>query len=250
MIRAIGSIEQLVNLPLTFSFVGYSESARQGEIINWFQLARAVWQRSELNLSPSQPHVRLRSGLCTNGYFNCSRLLAYPNVAFVLARELADTMQPWLTGRRVDWVVGSSYAAVVFSSFVALHLGCRHAFTEKVNDESRDGQVLRRFAFGPDEAVLNIEELTVTKRTPLQVANAIAAAHDFPAQLLPTVGALVYRPSSFNPEPDGPNVVALVRTRVQSWRPEECPYCRVGSPAIAEAKDMWDALYSSAGESS
>lgn len=245
----VKSVRELAEMPLSFSFAGLSDAERQAEILHWFHLAGAAWRRSEVDLRPGLPHVRLRSGLCTNGYFNCSLLLSYPNVAFVLAREVAEMVYRWLPEGRVDWVVGSSYAAVAFSNLVALHLGCRHAFTEKVSDPNRDGQVLRRFSFGPDEIVLDVEELTVTKRTPLQVARAVADAHGHPVKLLPQVGALVFRPPSFNPEPEGPLVVAPVYVRVQSWEPEHCPYCAVGSQVIGEAKDMWPQLLSSVKES-
>jgi orotate phosphoribosyltransferase len=239
----IESLEKLRQLPLGFTFNGLTKLERQDELLHWFRLARAVWQRSELNLDPAKPHVRLRTGLCTNGYFNCSKLLQYPNVAYVLARELANELRPWLGQRWVDWVVGSAYAAITFSHLVALHLGCRHAYTEKLGNGSRDGQILRRFSFESGETVLDVEELTVTKRTPLQVAEAVAAAHSFKVSLLPHVGSLVFRPGSFNPEPEGPHIVTLVNTRVLNWSPQTCPYCEVGSPIIDEAKDIWVQLY-------
>ena len=53
MAPVIESLEKLRQLPLGFTFNGLTKLERQDELLHWFRLARAVWQRSELNLDPA-----------------------------------------------------------------------------------------------------------------------------------------------------------------------------------------------------
>ena len=98
-------------------------------ILSWFALADAYWGYEGEPLS-TKPHAELTSGLCSNGYFDCPRLLSYPNVAEILGRTLALTLKA--SGvPRVDWVVSSAYSAITFGHEVAKALGARFANVEK-----------------------------------------------------------------------------------------------------------------------
>jgi hypothetical protein len=44
----------------------------QEEILSWFDLFDAAWVH---NGDPKMPHAELASGLCSNAYFNCPKIL-------------------------------------------------------------------------------------------------------------------------------------------------------------------------------
>jgi len=68
-----------------------------------FKEKRACWIHSG---DPAEPHVELSSGLCSNAYFNCSRVLCDPILVEELARLLGNKLkQAGIEDSFPDWVV-------------------------------------------------------------------------------------------------------------------------------------------------
>ena len=89
----------------------------------------AVWFY-EGEPSADRPHAELTSGLCSNGFADCLRILRYPNIAEILGLQLARLLRK--SGiDRVDWVVSSSYAAITFGHEVAKALRAVFMLAEK-----------------------------------------------------------------------------------------------------------------------
>jgi hypothetical protein len=51
-------------------------------ILTWLDWADAVWMHDG---DPEKPHAELTSDLCSNGFFDCMRVLCLPNVNEILA---------------------------------------------------------------------------------------------------------------------------------------------------------------------
>ena len=133
---------------------------------------------------------------------------------------------------RVDWVVGSPYAAITFSYELARQLDARHGFAEK--DPKNPKQMIwnpSRFPIPANAVVLQCEELITTLGTTLEVREAITKGNPNPVHLLPIVAAAVYRPAHFG-DCDPVTVVALIEREVKSWKPDECPLCKQGSEPL------------------
>jgi len=47
------------------------------EILQWFDLFDAYWSHDG---DPKKPHAELTSGMCSNGFFDCWRVLCHPNL--------------------------------------------------------------------------------------------------------------------------------------------------------------------------
>src|SRR3989338_5360575 len=86
----------------------------QEEILDLFELCDAVWFHDG---DPEKPHTELISGMCSNGYFDCQRVLRYPNLAEILASQLIKLLEDKI--EKPDWVIGSAYAAITFSYEIA-----------------------------------------------------------------------------------------------------------------------------------
>lgn len=212
------------------------------DILRWFENEDAYWIY-EGEPSPEKAHAELTSGLCSNGFLDCLLVLRYPNVAEILGRQLARHRQAGGWAKQVDWVVSSSYAAITFGHEVAKALGAIFMLVEKdPADPKGKRMVWRRMTIPAGAKVLQIEELITTSGTFKEVRRAVEEGQpNDPVDFIPTVGVLVHRPPKLSVEYDGRRVIALIEKEIQAFKPEECPYCKVGSPRY-RPKTHWDKL--------
>lgn len=208
---------------------------------NWFERVEGVWVYKGPPAA-SRPHAQLSSGLCSDGYFDCPRLLSFPNIAEILAVALAYKLRTLDSGLNVDWVVSSAYSAITYGHEVAKALGARFANVEKdPSDPAQKKMLWRRMSIPPGETVLQVEELVTTWGTTQQVREAVEYGNDTNVQFLPVVATLVLRPTDLQAMHTEHNVVALLEKEVHTWKPPECPYCAVGSKAL-KPKAHWAEL--------
>lgn len=213
----------------------------QEQILEWFQWADAYWGY-EGEPSPQKPHAELSSGLCSNGYFDCPRLLSYPEVAEVLGTEAAFRLRA-MTNGRIDWVVSSAYSAITFGHEVAKALEARFANVEKdPADPAQKRMLWRRLSMPPDSKVLQAEELITTVGISDEVRRAVQEGNEAKNLifLFPIV-ALVHRPPSLAEAALRRNIVALVEKEIWAVPPSECPLCKAGSPRF-KPKTHWAEL--------
>jgi orotate phosphoribosyltransferase len=209
------------------------------EILKWFDVYDAVWVYDSTD--PKAPHAELHSGKCSNGFFDCMRVLRNPKLceifAFQLARELKEAGI-----KKVDWVIGSPYAAITFSHEVAKAFGAIHAFPEK-DPSDIDGKkmVWRRMQIPKDAIVLQAEELVTTSDTFREVRRAVTMGNVEPINWLYAVGALIHRPPKLPVNYDGIGIVSLVEVEIWAVEQKDCPLCAIGSPRY-RPKTNWDKL--------
>lgn len=213
-------------------------SLTEERLLAWFEWANAFWFY-EGDPLPDKPHAELTSGLCSNGYFNCPALLAFPNATEVLGRQLAIVLQSHGIGK-VDWVVSSSYSAITFGHEVAKALHARFGYTEKDPQDAKR-QIWNRFEIPKGARVLQIEELITTRQTTREVRRAVEAGNPDPIEFLPLIGTLVLRPANLAAEKAKGDLVALVEKEIWAKKPEECLLCKVGSPRY-KPKAHWAEL--------
>lgn len=210
------------------------------EILHWFDLGDAAWVHDG---DPKKPHAQLTSGLCSNGYFDCPRVLKYPNIAEIFANQLVrGLMNAGLDLGKVNWVVGSAYAAITFSYEVARLLGVIHGFVEKdPADQTGKKMVWRRMSIPANSWVLQVEELITTSGTFREVRRAIEEGNGEPVNFLPFVAALVHRPPKLPADYGDIKVIALLEKEIWVSDPKECPLCQAGSVRLGP-KTHWAEL--------
>lgn len=116
-------------------------------------------------------HFRLTSGLHSNGYMQCARVLQYPEHAAALGRALADLVRPLAP----EAVLSPALGGLIIGHEVARGLGVRAMFAERV-----DGALALRRGFGlaAAERVLVVEDVVTTggsTRETMEVARAAGA---------------------------------------------------------------------------
>lgn len=170
-------------------------------------------------------HFELSSGLHSDCYVQCARLLMEPRDAeragIAFAQKLGEARAS------IDVVVGPALGAVVWAHEVARALGVRALFTERVDGE----MCLRRgFELAPAERVLVVEDALTTGRS---ARETIAVVEALGARVV-HVGSIVDRSGSGGrPFADeGLPFTALAEVRAKTWQPEACPLCARGDRAI------------------
>jgi len=205
-------------------------------VLSIFEACDAVWFHDG---NPKSPHAKLASGLCSNGYFNCSKVLKYPEYCHSLAYQLVMKLKT--NGmKRVDWVVGPAYGAITLSFEVARIIGAIHAFTEK-DPRSPKKMLWSRFQIPKGSRVLQIEDAVATGETLQNVRRVINESNKAKVKFLQIVGTIVHRPVKLPTEYCGIKVVALIEKEIPVFKPQECPLCKAGSPRY-RPKAHWKEL--------
>jgi orotate phosphoribosyltransferase len=164
-------------------------------------------------------HFILTSGLHSDTYFQCARVLQYPWHAEALCRDIADHFR----GGRIEAVVSPAVGGIIVGQEIARQLHVRSIFTERV-----DGKMtLRRgFAIRQGENVLVAEDVTTTGGSVKEVMNVARTA----GGEVTAVTGMVDR--SGGKASFGVPYFSLVRMEVMNFPPDDCPLCRAGSAAV------------------
>ena len=169
-------------------------------------------------------HFLLSSGLHSDRYLQCALVLAQPGAAEQLGKALAAT-----SAVKPDLVLSPAMGGLMIGHEVARAFGVRHYFTERVDGT----MVLRRgFALKPGEKVIVVEDVVTTGKSTKEVFEVIRAS-----------GANVMGALSIIDRTDGePDLrapySALWKVSIPTWKPEECPLCKTGVPAIKPGSRM------------
>ena len=160
-------------------------------------------------------HFRLSSGLHSDRYLQCARLLMWPRRAEQAGRDLGDSLRGF--GARV--VVSPALGGVVIGQETARALDVRAMFVER-----KDGAfALRRgFALEAGEPAVVVEDVFTTGKSTREAASAVEAA----GARVVAVGSIVDRgaPKDAFAVP----ARSLLSLSVPSWPETECPLCARG----------------------
>lgn len=164
-------------------------------------------------------HFKLSSGRHSGNYLQCALILQYPEIAEKLARAVAAKF----AGTKIDLVVGPALGGVTFAYEVARALGVRGIFTER----NEGKMVLRRgFSIASGENVLIVEDVVTTGLSTKEVMDVVRAHGGAVA----AVASIIDR--SDTPPDYGVRFEPLARIKIDTYKPEECPLCKAGSPAV------------------
>jgi len=163
-------------------------------------------------------HFKLTSGLHSDEYCQCARVLEHPEIAGEMGKMLAG----FYADAKVDTVVSPAIGGIVIGHEVAKSLGVRSLFAERVDG----AMALRRgFKLDPGERVLIIEDVVTTGGSVKEVAELVKAAG---AELV-GFGFIMDR----SREPlnlPAPARALLEGREMVTYQPDTCPLCEAGVP--------------------
>lgn len=166
-------------------------------------------------------HFQLTSGLHSNQYFQCAKVLQYPHHAATLCASIAAHFK----NNNIDTVVAPALGGIVVGQEVGRQLDARTMFTER-----KDGtmQLRRGFEIRKGERVLVCEDVVTTGGSVVEV---IRIVHEL-GGLVVGVGYIVDRSGGrvrFDIAQGGTQYPVL-QMDVVTYKPEACPLCARGLP--------------------
>ena len=165
-------------------------------------------------------HFILTSGAHSSSYFQCAKVLQYPEYAKKLCGLIADQYK----NKNITTVAAPAVGGILVAHEVAASLNCRCIFSERENGEM---SFRRGFELTPGERVLVVEDVVTTGGSLREVVELCRRAD---AEVM-GVGFIVDRSNgkvSF-----GVPHISLLALDVQKYSPDNCPLCKEGKlPAI------------------
>jgi len=194
------------------------------------------------------PHVRLASGLHSNAYFSCPKILAVSRICDIISAQMIRQLN--LDQLGIDWVVGAALAAIPLVTAMGSQLNCCSGYVEKDDNGRLSGW---RFEIPAGARVLVANEvMTTPDGSTFQIKQTVAEKNSHPVEFIPFAAVMVHR-TEHNTLIDGTPVKPLFHFNIPTWdpSPETCPYCAAGSKAISgkiNIAQMWrDQLAQTAG---
>ena len=164
-------------------------------------------------------HFQLTSGLHSNVYLQCARVLQFPEKAETFGRAIAQKF----ADAGIQLVASPAIGGIVIGHEVARALGARFIWTEREGGE----MTLRRgFTVSPDERTLVVEDVITTGGSTRETIDALKSAG---ADVV--AAASIIDRSGGRVEVGVPRV-ALATLKVLSVEPEICDACKMGEPSV------------------
>lgn len=164
-------------------------------------------------------HFELASGLHSDRYIQCAKLLEDPGRAEAVGKLLAGVLVGEVGEGKIDLVVSPAVGGIVIGHEVARALGVRHIFAERVAGE----MTLRRgFEIASGERAVVVEDVFTTGGS---VKEVIKAVRDLGGEIA-AVASIVNRGVGVD---FGVPTAYLVRAEIENHRPADCPLCADGA---------------------
>ena len=113
-------------------------------------------------------HFILSSGLRSDQYIQCAKLLSYPKKAEIICASLTEKIKKSLS--KIDIVLSPALGGIVVGYEIAKQLNTQTIFAERIDDKL----VLRRGFFIPrDSNVLIVEDVITTGKSALECSKIV-----------------------------------------------------------------------------
>lgn len=157
-------------------------------------------------------HFLLTSGRHSDKYFQCAKVLQYPNYTEQVCTNIAEYFRDY----EIDTVLAPAMGGIIVGNEVARQLGKRSIFTER---EDKVMTLRRGFTLEPGEKVLVCEDVVTTGGSVFEVIEIVKS---FNAEVV-GVGFIVDR--SNGKVNFGYPQKSTLTVEVISYPPDDCPLC-------------------------
>ena len=172
-------------------------------------------------------HFLLTSGRHSDRYFQCARLLQYPDKAAAALADVARQIKADMDAGKlfIDAIVGPALGGIIIAYELGRQLGLPALFTER--DDSGVMSLRRGFNIKRGQQILIAEDVVTTGRS----SGECAAALDALGAQVVALACLVDRRTGDVEPIDWPMYPAL-RVNVENWDVDDCELCKKGIPAV------------------
>lgn len=181
----------------------------QDQALNFFRSAEALLSG----------HFLLTSGKHSASYFQCAKVLQYPDYT----REICTNIAEYFRNTEVDGVIAPAMGGIIVGYEVARQLDKKFIFTER---EDTIFTLRRGFEIKPGERYLVCEDVVTTGGSVAEVIHIVKNA----GAKVAGVGFLVDR--SNGKVQFGVPQIGAVAIEVTAFESHECPLCKKGEPLV------------------
>lgn len=178
---------------------------------------REVWEILKKTGAILDGHFLLSSGMHSDGYIQCARILQYPSYATQVIKLIADKVR-YL---EIDLVVGPALGGIIVAYELGRQLDKKAMFAER-----KEGimQLRRGFVIKPGEKVLITEDVVTTGKSTMEVKELVEKRG---AEVIGVACIVDRRSKEYSlPLP----LYSALPMNIKTYSPEECPLCRRGVP--------------------
>ncbi len=166
-----------------------------------------------------QGHFLLTSGRHSNMYFQCAKVLQYPEYTEQVCRIIADYSRDY----EIDTVISPAMGGIIVGQEVARQLNKRSIFAER---EDKKLTLRRGFTIEKGEKILVCEDVVTTGGSVFEVIDIVKQQ----GGEVVGVGFIVDRS---NGRVDfGYPQKSTMKMEVISYAPDECPLCKENIPLV------------------
>jgi len=172
-------------------------------------------------------HFLLSSGRHSDKYFQCAKLLQYPDKAKAAFEDVVSGLQSDIkSGKlKIDVVVGPAMGGIIAAYEVARQLGLPSIFTER--DDSGVMTIRRGFELKEGQNILIVEDVVTTGKSSLECAAAIEST----GAMVKALACVVDRRADGASDIPWPFYPA-VKLQAGNWDPAECGLCKNGVAVV------------------
>lgn len=166
-------------------------------------------------------HFELTSGYHSNIYFQCTKVLQFPELNSLLCSMIVRKFK----NEKIDLVIGPAIGGITLSYELARKLHCRSIFAERVTKNSKKTMTLRRgFEILKNERVLVVEDVVTTGGSIKEVMKLIQK------QKGNVVGVAAIADRTNGKIKIHPNQYFIIEIEAEKYDPDDCPLCKKKVP--------------------
>ncbi len=174
-------------------------------------------------------HFLLSSGKHSSQYFQCARVLQYPDRAAAVIACVAEKLKAEQAAGKIefDCIIGPAMGGIIPAYEAGRQLGIPAFFTER--DDSGRMTLRRGFEIRGGERVIIAEDVVTTGKSTLETADQIEEMGGIIAASFCIVDRRSEGADTF-PWP----FYSAVRIPAETWNTEDCPLCREGKQPVVK----------------
>ena len=157
-------------------------------------------------------HFILSSGLHSNQYIQCAKLLSQPEQATIICSSLCEKIKEKFS--KIDLILSPAIGGIVVGYEVGRQLGIKTIFAERVNGNL---QLRRGFEIKKDSNVLVVEDVITTGKSALECLDLIKESK---SNLL---GYCCIIDRTNNKSLIKDNIVSQLELKIQTYKDSELP---------------------------
>jgi orotate phosphoribosyltransferase len=173
-------------------------------------------------------HFLLTSGRHSDRYFQCAKLLQYPDKAAAALADIAEQIRASIKAGTIeaDAVAGPAIGGIITAYELGRQLGLPAFFTER--DDTGAMSLRRGFEIKPGQKIIISEDVVTTGKSSGECAKVLEGM----GAVITALACIVDRRAAGEAPDIRWPVYAAAKVNVANWESGDCELCKKGIPVV------------------